>query len=104
MARTKSKKITAECCPPAMVDYQPSLHLDLEGADVKQLDGLKVGEDVEVLVRGKVKSLEQRQYKRMDEKGKEKEVTSGHISVEGYKIQVLEEESNAFSKLAEEDD
>lgn len=103
--KTKPKVIKSECCAPAMPgDYKPSLYLDLEGAkQVNQIEGLKLGEKVEILVTGIVRALEQRKSMRYRD-GKEKEVETGHISVEGYQVQVLEEEKNAFTKMADEDD
>jgi len=98
--RTKAKPVVAsECCAVPMGEYKPCLYLNLEGQDVKQVKGLTVGEEVEVLVRGKIIGLEQRE--RTDHEGKSK--TSGEIKMEGYRVQVLEDD-NEFSKLADDDE
>jgi len=96
-----AKKSKANLTPTLAADsvYKPSLYLDLEGKDVTMVKELKVGETVEFCVRGKIRSLEQRQ--RTDEKGKEK--TTGSISLENYEVELMEEEANEFSKLAEDD-
>lgn len=105
MAKKLKRNIKSEMAVPAQVgDYKPSLYLDLEGAkQVNQIEGLKLGEKVEILVTGVVRALEQRKSMRY-RNGKEKEVETGHISVEGYSVKVLEEESNVFSKMADDDE
>lgn len=104
MAKRVSKNIKSECCAPAAVgDYKPSLYLDLEGKSVKELEGIQLGEEVQVLVKGKVTRLEQRKSMRY-RKDKEVEVETGSISIEGYEVAVVEDEKNEFTKLAEDDE
>lgn len=102
-AKTKAKNIVSECCPPPVGDYKPSLYLNLEGAgQVSQIKGLKIGEKVQILVEGTVRGLEQRKSSRF-RNGKDVEVETGHIDVEGYSLKVLEDEVD-FAKLTGVDD
>ena len=95
--KTAPKVVKSECCAPSIGDYKPSLYLDLEGTkQVNQIEGLKLGETVQILVTGTVRALEQRKSMRYRD-GKEKEVETGHISVEGYNVQVVEDEAD-FAK------
>lgn len=104
MAKTKAKQIKSECCAPAAVDYQPSLYLDLEGRDVKQIEGLKLNEEVQILVTGRVKRLEQRKSMRYQGEGKaDKEIETGSISIEGYKVQVVADEEDFATKNGVDD-
>ena len=98
--KSKAKSKVVDCCAPACVDdYRPRIYLDLEGADVKQIKGLKVGEQGQVLISGKVVGLEERT--RTDEKGKEKKTAS--IQIEGYDVEVLGDEDNVYTELSKED-
>lgn len=99
--KTKSKNIKSECCAPTSIgDYKPSLYLSLEGKDVSEIEGLKVGEEVQVLVTGKITRLSQEKRKKY---GSEKETESGTIEIEGYKVAVVEDETNEFVKMADDD-
>lgn len=99
-----AKKVKKEISPaPTAPDAPaPRLYLDLEGQDVSQLKDLNIGDEVEILVTGKVKGLSQRQ--RVSYEDEKKTVKTGTIDLENYKVQVLEEESNVFTKMAGEDD
>ena len=92
-------------CPPSVGDYKPRLYLDLEGKDIKQIEGLSVGETAEFLVTGKVVGLEQRERSDSHD-GKTEIKKTGSISLEGYHVKLLEDEkeTNEFKKLAEEDE
>jgi hypothetical protein len=99
-SKVKGKKVVETCCGPAIGDYKPSLYVDLEGKDVSQVKGLTVGQKVQMLVEGTVRSLEQRE--RSDEDGKMKK--TGSISIESYSVDVLGDEDNEFKKLSEDDE
>lgn len=102
--KTAAKKVVAECCPASIGDYKPSLHLDLEGEkQVAQIEGLKLGEKVQIMVTGTVRALEQRKSMRYRD-GKEKEVESGYISVEGYSVLVVEDEEDFAKKNGVDDE
>ncbi len=100
----KHKKVVSEVSAPAsLAEYKPQLYLDLEGQDVSQVLGLKVGEEVMVHVTGKIVGLEQRERKDNDTEGKTK--TTGTIRLEGYRVQVMgDEDSNEYEEMAEEDE
>lgn len=103
-AKVKGKKVVDSCCAPCDIGvYKPSLYLDLEGKDVAQIKGLTVGEEVQVLVIGKVRSLEQRERTSDYGPDKGKTKTTGSISVEEYEVQILEEEDNEYVKMAEDE-
>ena|SRR3990167_10733595 len=98
------KKVACEVCGPTMAPpHTPRLYLSLEGQDVAQIKGLKVGDKVELLVTGKVMGLSQRE--RNDYEDSKKVVKTGDIDLEGYRVRVLEdEEQNEYEKMAAEDD
>ena len=98
-SKVKGKSVVESCC--AIPSPCPaSLWIDLEDKQVKELKGLTVGEQGQFLISGKIVSLEQRE--RSDEKGETK--LTGSIRVEEYSVEVLEDEENEFTKLADEND
>ena len=96
-----AKKAKAEVTAAMVGNYKPRLYLDLEGKDVSQVKGLNVGESIEVLVTGKVVALSQNERSDIDDKKTRK---TGSISLEGYRVQVLEEEDNEYTKMAKDMD
>ncbi len=95
------KEVAHQCCPAPVGDYKPRLYLDLVDEDVTQVQGLKVGEKIEILVTGVVKGLEQRE--RSDNyDGKPETKKTGSISLEGYDVRVLSDD-NEMSELAKDD-
>ncbi len=97
--KTKAKNVVDTCgCPAAIGDYKPRLYLDLQDKSVEELKGLKIGEDVEVMVKGRLVELSQRERT----EGKDK-VKTGSISLENYELMVVEDDQNLFAKLAAED-
>ena len=99
MAKSKKTKVIDSCCA-VPGEYKPRLYLDLEGQDVVKIKGLKVGDEGEFVVRGKIVGLEHRN--RTDEGGKEK--TTGSIQLEGYEVAVMGEEDNEFKEMAGEEE
>jgi len=97
--KTKSKMVKQECCP-TVAECAPRLYLALEGQDVSQIKDLKVGEQVEILVTGKVVGLAQRE--RHDPENAKNARKTGDIDLEDYKVQVLGEEENTYTKMADE--
>lgn len=103
MAKKIKKNVATEmACPTSAGDYKPRLHIDLEDSDVSQIKGLSVGDKVELLVCGIVKSLSQRE--RSDYDNPKKIRKTGEIGLENFTVEVVEDESNEFTKMAEEDD
>ena len=100
MKKTKSKNIVTECCPS--VECKPRLYLDLQDQDVKQLKGLTVGDNVEIFVSGTVKGLSQRE--RTDYEDPKTIIKTGSIDLENYTVQVVEDEKNEFTKMADEEE
>lgn len=87
------------CCAPSG-SYKPRLYISLEGQDVAQIKELKVGDKVELKVTGKVVGISQRE--RNDYDDKKKVVKTGDIDLEGYRVEVMEDEPNEFKDLAED--
>lgn len=79
--------------------YKPRLYLDLQDKDVTMVKDLKIGEETEFCVRGKVVSLEQRE--RSDQDGKN--VKTGSISLENYTVEPMEEETNEYTKMSDDE-
>lgn len=75
-------------------DYKSRVHLDLE--DASQLKGLEIGQVVTVAIKGKVRSLEQRQH--WDDP---KRIVSS-ICVEQDDLVI--KGKNVFEELAEDDE
>lgn len=100
MAKTKKllKNVVGECGPSLPAQR---IYIDLEGQDTAQIKGLTVGQKVQILVEGTVKGLSQRE--RQDYDDPKKTVKTGDIQLENYSVEVLEDEKNEFTKMAEED-
>lgn len=100
-----AKKAKVTMAAPAAIDSIKSrMYVDLEGVDVKQLTGLKVNDQVELLVTGTVKGLSQRERPDYENPNSKKTRKTGSIDLEDYRVQVLESENNEFSKMAAEMD
>lgn len=99
MAKKAKAEIASAPCGPG--EYKPTLYLDFQGKDASQLVGVAVGDEVEIVVRGKVKGVSQRQ--RTDYDDDKKIVKTGTIDLEDYKVQIMEEEKNEFVELSKDD-
>lgn len=97
----KKTKVVDKCCAPVDANYKPRLYLDLQDTQVGVIKGLTIGEEVELMVKGKVVGLTQRE--RPDYDDSKKTVKTGSIDLEGYEVHVMGEESNEFKKMADED-
>lgn len=100
MAKKRKKVDKAVATSLACGPDKPRLYLDLQGHDVTQIAGLKVGQKVQLLVEGTVKGLSQRE--RQDYDDAKKTVKTGDIQLEGYEVTVLEE-GNEFEEMAGDD-
>lgn len=87
MAKDKAAKAV-----PAPEPYKPTVYVDMEDGETKQLDGLKIGKSVTVVLRGKLIGIE----KRETPDGKR-----GNVRLESPSVKITG--SNAFTELAEED-
>jgi hypothetical protein len=96
--KTKGKLSSPEVAPG---EFKPCLYLDMQGQDVAQLKELNIGDKVEIMVRGTVKGLSQRQ--RTDYDDSSKTIKTGTIDLENYDVEVLGDEENEFEKMAGED-
>jgi hypothetical protein len=100
MASKKVNKVVKEsCCAPACAPMKSRLYLSLEGQDVAQIKSLAVGEKVQILVTGTVKGLSQRE--RVDYDDSKKKVKTGDIDLEDYRVEVVGDEENEFTKMAD---
>lgn len=98
----KKTKVVDSCCAPTHAgDYKPRLYLSLHDKQVAAIKGLTIGEEVELMVKGKIVALSQRE--RQDYDNKEKKVKTGDIDLEDYTVEVMGEEDNEFKKLSEDD-
>lgn len=79
------------------MEYSPRMYIDLEGKQLSDLKDLTVGQTVQILVEGKVCSIEQRM-------GYEGRKQTGSVALEGYKAEILEDEENEFVNLANDED
>lgn len=102
----KTKKVVDSCCAPCASDapYKPRLYLDLDDKSVDKLKGLTIGEEAQIVVTGKVVSLEQRENIRDYGPDKGKKKKTGSISIEGYAVEIMADEDNEFKQLIEDDD
>lgn len=98
MAKKKVKQ-TLKCEPCA--DFKPRMYVSLEGQDVAQIKTLQVGDEVELKVTGKVVGLSQRERPDYNDSSKTKK--TGDIDLEDYRVEVLEDEKNEFSNMADEE-
>ena len=103
---TKGKKSVVKVSAPGAVagmsEVKPRLYLDLEGVSTEQLSKLKVNDTVELKITGKVKAISQRE--RQHYSNPKKSVKTGSLDVEDYTVEVMEDESNEFTKLAESEE
>jgi hypothetical protein len=100
--KSKKTKVAASCCPEPIGGCAPRLYIDLQDQDVKQIGGLNVGDEVELRIRGTVKGLSQRE--RADYDDASKTVKTGSIDLENYTVEVMEDEKNDYTKMADEEE
>lgn len=98
MAKGKKSKVVDSCCAAPSGDYKPRLYLDLQDQDVSKIKGLSIGEEGEFVVKGKIVGLQQRERQEGN-----KTVKTGSIDLEGFTVEIMGEEPNEFTKLAEDD-
>lgn len=92
----KTKKISSkkqEGC--SLCSYSPTIYLDFAGVD--QLEGLKVGETVRVVVKGKIQGITQR------EGYEDKEETQASLTLKDFEAKIVTDE-NQFEDLMEDGD
>lgn len=96
------KRVKAEMLAPvpASLESRPCLYVSFEGRDVAQIKGLAIGEEIELLIKGRVRGISQRERPSYTEQ--DKVVKTGDIDLENYRVRVLEED-NLFDRLAEDD-
>ena len=89
----KTKAVVKACATPA--GYSPSIYLDVIALD--SLKDLKVGEEVTVVLKGKLRSIEQREG--YDDPKK----LQGNLSLKDYEISITAG-SDVWDELSEEED
>ena len=95
MAKKKVSSKTQVGCVAADCTYSPSVHLDF--ADVTELAGLTVGDEVRVVIKGKVKSVEQREDWENPNK------TRASLSIKDFDATIVSD-TNQFDDLLDEGD
>lgn len=74
-------------------DWTPSIHLDVKS--LKELEDLKVGDKVTVILQGKVKSIEQRE-------AYDSKVVTGTLGLSDYEVKITGPDE--WAEMADEDD
>lgn len=80
-------------CPG--VDYSPTLYIDFD--DLKEIRGLAVGDEITVVVKGKVRSVEQR------ESYEDPKKVRSSVSLTNFEAEIVNDD-NQFADLMDEDD
>lgn len=88
MAKKKSASMEVGCC-----DISPRVYLDVKSID--DLEDLKVGEPVTIVIQGKVSSISQRE-------GYEDKKVKGEIAVSDYSLKITGK--SELEELMEDDD
>jgi hypothetical protein len=88
MAKKNSTKMGCEA-----VEWTPTLHLDVKA--LSELEDLKVGDKVTVLIQGKVKSIEQREEY-------DSTKVKGSLGLSDYEVKITGPDE--WSEMADEDD
>lgn len=95
----KKSKVSSKnenCMAGADCVYSPSLYIDFD--ELKEVKGLSVGDEVTVVIRGTIKSVEQRES--YDEKGK----TRASISVKDFEAEIVSGQTQIEALFGDEDD
>lgn len=87
-----SKKETAMCAPAAM---KPCLHIDFDG-NANEVKGVAVGDEVYIVVRGKVKGVEQR------ESYEDPKKMMASVSLKDFEVKVGGSKSNIMDLFEDE--
>lgn len=91
MAKKTSTKMAGDCIP--MEEWSPSVNLDVKS--LKDLEDLKVGDSVTIILQGKVRSVEQR-----EDYGSTK--VRGSLCLKDYEMKITGPDE--WSEMADEDD
>ena len=95
MAKKKVSSKQQAGCVSADCTFSPSVHLDF--ADVTELEGLMVGDEVRVVIKGKVKAVEQR------EDWDDPKKTRASLSIKDFDATIVSD-TNQFTELLDEED
>lgn len=95
MAKKKVSSKKSEGQAALDCTYSPSVHLDF--SDVSELEGLTVGDEVRVVIKGKVKAVEQR------EDWDDPKKTRASLSIKDFEATIVTD-SNQFEELLDEED
>ena len=94
----KKKKVSSmkeNCVVGADCSYSPTISVDFEKAE--EISGLQVGDTVRVMIRGKVRSLDQR-----EDYSDPKKILSS-ISIKDFDAEIITDETQ-FDSLLDDDD
>lgn len=96
MAKKKKVSSAEEKCVSGMnCSYSHSISVDFEEAE--EISGLQVGDTVRVMIRGKIRSLDQR-----EDYSDPKKILSS-ISIKDFDAEIITDE-NQFDSLLDDDD
>lgn len=96
MAKKKKVSSQAEACGRVMgCSYSPTISVNFE--KVEEISGLQVGDTVRVMIKGKVRSIDQRE----DYIDPKKILSS--ISIKDFDAEIISDE-NQFDSLLDDDD
>lgn len=80
----------------ASCEYSPAIYVDFD--DLKEVKGLSVGDTVRVVIKGTVRSVEQREA--YDAKDK----VRASVSIKDFEAEIITDENQFDSLLEDEDD
>lgn len=93
MAKKKVSSNEALCCGD--MAYSPSMYVDFD--KLGEIKGLSVGDKVRLVITGTVKSVEQR------ESYDDPKAVRGSLGIKDFEAEIIDDESNEFGALAEDD-
>jgi len=97
MAKKSKAKVSSKesCCAVGSCDYSPTLYIDFD--DMKEVKGVCVGDEIRLVVKGTVRSVEQR------EGYDDKEKARASVSLKDFEAEILDA-STQFDSLLDDDD
>ena len=95
MAKKTKVSSKSENCTKEICEYSPTIYVDFD--DVKEIEGLSVGDTVRVMVKGTVRSVEQRE-------GYDEAKTRCSVSIKDFDAEIISNETDFDALLEDEDE
>lgn len=93
--KSKKSKVSSNAVLGADCAYSPTVHIDFD--DLEEVKGVGVGDKVQILLTGTVRSVEAR------ESYSEGQKPTSSICLKDFEAEIVDD-SNEFSKLADDED